>query len=246
MWNSPAWTVTVVYLVVVWCCLVLSGAGAEPAVPARDKLGGATNGRAAMADGEITAGLRAALEREDASLRLRAAMDAGTRPNDVFIDVLVARCAVEPDFFVRDMLTWALTRHDSALVVAAILPELGSPFPQARSQGLHTLSKIGDPATWSAITPALLHDEETPVARAAWRAAAGLVPDAERADLASALAVHLGRGDGETQRSLARAYVMIGEAARPVIERASSSDDEAVRAHAHGIRALLDDLAAEE
>ena len=194
-----------------------------------------------MAEGDITAGLRAALEREDASLRLRAAMDAGTRPNDAFIPVLVDRCAVEPDFFVRDMLTWALTRHDPALVVAKVRPELESPFPQARSQGLHTLSKIGDPATWSAITPALLHDEEAGVARAAWRAAAGLVPDAERAALADALARHLGQGDIETRRSLSRAFVMIGEDARPAVDAASDSDDELVRVHALATRALMDD-----
>ena len=194
-----------------------------------------------MAEGDITAGLRAALERDDASLRLRAAMDAGTRPNDAFIAVLVDRCAVEPDFFVRDMLTWALTRHDASLVVDAILPELGSPFPQARSQGLHTLSKIGDPRTWNAITPALLDDEESSVARAAWRAAAGLVPDAERAALAAALARHLGRGDVETRRSLSRAFVMIGEESGPAVDAATEADDEAVRVHALATRALMDD-----
>lgn len=194
-----------------------------------------------MADGDITAGLRAALERDDASLRLRAAMDAGTRPDDVFIEVLVDRCAVEPDFFVRDMLTWALTRHDTAKVISAVLPELASPFPQARSQGLHTLSKIGDPDTWSAITPALLHDEEPSVARAAWRTAAGLVPDAERTALAAALAQHFGRGEIETRRSLSRAFVMIGEDARPTVDRAAESDDEDVRVHALATGALMDD-----
>ncbi|RWR16437.1 HEAT repeat domain-containing protein [Microbacterium enclense] len=194
-----------------------------------------------MADGDITAGLRAALEREDASLRLRAAMDAGTRPNAAFVAVLVDRCAVEPDFFVRDMLTWALTRHDPALVVPAVVRELGSPFPQARSQGLHTLSKIGDPDTWPAITPALLHDEETAVARAAWRAAAGLVPDDRRADLAAELGPHLGQGDIETRRSLSRAFVVIGEDAGAVVDAAAESDDEVVRVHALATRALMDD-----
>lgn len=194
-----------------------------------------------MGDAEITAGLRAALEHTDASARLRAAMDAGTRPNDLFIAVLVDRCAVEPDFFVRDMLTWALTRHDPAKVVPAVLPELGSPFPQARSQGLHTLTKIGDPATWSAITPALLHDEETAVARAAWRAAAGLVPDAERVALADELVRHLGQGDIETRRSLSRAFVMIGEEAGGAVDAAAEFADEAVRVHALATRALMDD-----
>lgn len=194
-----------------------------------------------MSDGDIAAGLRTALERVDASDRLRAAMDAGTRPHAAFVEVLVARCAIEPDFFVRDMLTWALTRHDPDLAIAALVPELESPFPQARSQGLHTLSKIGDPATWPAITPALLHDEEPEVARAAWRAAAGLVPEARRADLAVELAVHLGQGDVETRRSLSRALVTVGEPSRTVIDRAAGSDDDAVRVHALATLALLDD-----
>jgi hypothetical protein len=46
-----------------------------------------------MVDGDIAASLRAALERQHGSLRLRAARDAGTRRHDAFIDVRVARCA---------------------------------------------------------------------------------------------------------------------------------------------------------
>ncbi len=78
--------------------------------------------------------LRAALAHSDASARLQAALAAGTRPDDSYIAELVARCAVEPDFFVRDMLTWALTRHDPARAVAELLPEVASEVPQARSQ----------------------------------------------------------------------------------------------------------------
>lgn len=49
--------------------------------------------------------LRAALAVDSSSVRLQTAMAAGLRPKDAYIDVLVQRCAVEPDFFVRDMLT---------------------------------------------------------------------------------------------------------------------------------------------
>ncbi|MCJ1701114.1 HEAT repeat domain-containing protein [Rathayibacter festucae] len=103
--------------------------------------------------------LRAALTAPDASSRLQAAMTAGTRPAEEYAAVLVERCAVEPDFGVREMLTWALTRHDPASTVDLLLPELESETPQARSQALHTLSKVGDPRAFPAITPALLHDE---------------------------------------------------------------------------------------
>jgi len=54
---------------------------------------------------------------------------------------------VEPDFFVRDMLTWALIHHDGSLTLDRVLPELRSPIQQARSQALHTLYKLADAAT---------------------------------------------------------------------------------------------------
>lgn len=176
--------------------------------------------------------LRAALGNANASTRLQAALTAGTRPNDTYIDVLVERCAIEPDFFVRDMLTWALTRHDPAATIAALARHLHSPLAQARSQALHTLSKIGDPATWSLITVELLRDEEGEVARAAWRTAAQLVPDDRKARLAAELAGQLGRGDDETQRSLSRAFGMIADAAEVVIQPATHSDNPRISAHA--------------
>lgn len=40
----------------------------------------------------------------DSSVRLRAALQIGTTPDPRFVDVLVERCAIEPDFSVREML----------------------------------------------------------------------------------------------------------------------------------------------
>ena len=110
---------------------------------------------------------RIALAATDPSVRLRAALDAGTRPDPTAVPLLVDRCAVEPDFFVRDMLTWALTRHPAEVTVPLLLDALGAAVPQARSQALHTLSKIGDPAAWPHVSEALLRDEDDEVARAA-------------------------------------------------------------------------------
>ncbi|HET6286112.1 MAG TPA: HEAT repeat domain-containing protein, partial [Amycolatopsis sp.] len=67
-----------------------------------------------------------ALSSESSSTRLQAALAAGTRPDIRFVDALMARCAIEPDFFVRDMLTWALTRFPAESTVPALLAELGS------------------------------------------------------------------------------------------------------------------------
>ena len=181
------------------------------------------------------------LEDPDASARLRAALAAGMRPAAEQVDVLVRRCAVEPEFAVRDMLTWALTRHDRQVAVARLLVELQAREPQARSQALHTLSKIGDRRAWPAITTALLEDADDEVARTAWRTAVRLVPEASAADLADRLVTQLGRGDRDTQLSLSRAIVALGEAATDALRRASTHRDEAVRAHADVTARLVRD-----
>jgi len=182
-----------------------------------------------------------ALGAGNSSTRLQAALAAGTRPDPGLAGALVARCAVEPDFFVRDMLTWALTRLPVEVIVPRLVAELGSGRAQARSQALHTLSKIGDRTTWSAITRALLHDPDDEVARSAWRAAVVLAPPGEHAHLAENLAAQLGRGDRTVQLSLSRALVALGDAAEPALRPGLASPDPAVRAHARATERLLHD-----
>jgi HEAT repeat protein len=158
------------------------------------------------------------------------------------LDVLVERCAVEPDFFVRDMLTWALTRLPRKATVPRLLAELRSERAQARSQALHTLSKIGDFGAWPAITRALLRDADDTVAQSAWRAAVVLVPEDEKRALAEELAAQLGRGDRGLQLSLSSALVSLGEAViESLLQRALASDDQSVRAHADATIVLLRD-----
>jgi HEAT repeat protein len=177
-----------------------------------------------------------------ASVRLRAALAVGSAPDPDFVDKLVERSAIEPEFFVRDMLTWALTRHPVSMTLPRLVQEVRSRRPQARSQALHTLSKIGDRRAWPAITPAVLSDADDEVARSAWRAAVVLVPDGEEAALAAALVTQLGRGDRETQLSLSRALVALGEAATAVVlEEAASAPAPPVRAHALATQRLLRD-----
>ncbi|WP_405183401.1 HEAT repeat domain-containing protein [Nocardia sp. NBC_01377] len=182
-----------------------------------------------------------ALAAGNSSTRLEAAMALGTYPDPGLVDALVGRCAVEPDFFVRDMLTWALTRLPSDITVPKLGVELRSERAQARSQALHTLSKIGDPKAWSVITRALLRDADDEVARSAWRAAVVLVPDAEKEALAVTLATQFGRGDREVRLSLSRALVALGEVVEPILRTAMDSHDEAVRAHARATLGLLRD-----
>ncbi|MFD9882877.1 HEAT repeat domain-containing protein [Streptomyces alboflavus] len=181
-----------------------------------------------------TAAMRALRGLEDghASVRLRAALAVGTRPDPRFLDKLVERCAVEPEFSVREMLTWALTRHAATATVPALLVELRSERAQARSQALHTLSKIGDRRVWPDITRELLSDRDDEVARSAWRAAVVLVPEGVEPELAAVLATQLGRGGRETRLSLSRALIALGAADSPTLRAAMTDPDPRVREHA--------------
>lgn len=185
--------------------------------------------------------LIAALAADDASMRLRAAMAAGSNPHPGYADELVRRCGVEPDFFVRDMLTWALTRLPADLTVPLLLPELGSASPQARAQALHTLSKIGDRSAWTSITPALLHDADDDVARAAWRTAVVLAPAGRAAWLANELAGELGRGSTDVRRSLSRALAGLSDSAAGPLAAAKKRGDRAVQAHVAATERLIED-----
>ncbi|MGQ4512336.1 HEAT repeat domain-containing protein [Streptomyces sp. DW26H14] len=179
-----------------------------------------------------------ALRSEDASVRLRAALAAGSGPRPLFLETLVERCAVEPDLFVRDMLSWALTRLPPEITLPRIRQELGSERPQARGQALHTLSKIGDRSTWAWITRDMLRDPDDEVARTAWRAAVVLVPEDGATELAEELVLQLGRGDHGVRSSLSRALVGLGDVIGPALERAAEDPAPAVAAHARATELL--------
>ena len=90
-------------------------------------------------------------------------------------------------------------RHEISKVVERLKSELNSDNPQARSQALHTLSKIGDKQFYSLITNEHHFDPLDKVAVTAWRAASVLVPDSEISVLAKILVSQLGRGDSDVQ-----------------------------------------------
>ncbi|GHH48666.1 hypothetical protein GCM10018773_43130 [Streptomyces candidus] len=183
-----------------------------------------------------------ALDDERASVRLRAALAIGSTPDPRFVEPLVERCASEPEFLVRDMLTWALTRHPVSVTLPALVAEVASERGQARSQALHTLSKIGDRRAWPALTRELLCDADDEVARSAWRAAVVLVPEGGETGLAAVLATQLGRGGRDTRLSLSRALVALGEAMVPAVRTAArTTADPDVRAHALATQRLLRD-----
>ncbi|MFE9064766.1 HEAT repeat domain-containing protein [Streptomyces violaceusniger] len=179
-----------------------------------------------------------ALSAEDSSVRLQAALAVGSNPDPGFLEPLVERCAVEPDFFVRDMLSWALTRLSPEITLPRIRRELDAERAQARSQALHTLSKIGDQGAWAWITRDLLRDADDEIARTAWRVAVVLVPEDEKEDLADELVTQLGRGDRDMRLSLSRALVDLGDVTERALERAAANEDPAVATHARATELL--------
>jgi HEAT repeat protein len=176
--------------------------------------------------------LKALLDSPDKSVRLQAALAAGTYPEDGYIEVLVTQCAHETDFFVRDTLSWALMRHDIGKVVERLKSALNSENPQAKSQALHTLSKIGDKQFFSLITNEHHFDSQDKVAVTAWRAASVLVPDAEKSALTKILVSQLGRGDSDLQFDLTRFICALGDVIVEPLKQASESEKEEVRLHA--------------
>jgi HEAT repeat protein len=176
--------------------------------------------------------LQELLNSPDQSVRLKAALAAGTYPETQYIEVLIRQCSNESDFFVRDTLSWALMRQDREAVVQRLIPELKSTNPQSRSQALHTFSKIGDKENYVLITRDLLLDSDDFVASTAWRSASVLVPDADKPALVEVLISQLGRGDSDTQFGLTRFLCAIGEPIVAPLMQAAQSADETVRTQA--------------
>jgi HEAT repeat protein len=176
--------------------------------------------------------LQALLNSPDQSIRLKAALAAGTYPEPAYIEILISQCSHEPDFFVRDTLSWALMRHDHEAVVQRLIEELKSPIAQARSQAVHTLSKIGDKRNYPLITEELLFDEDDSVAATAWRAASVLVPQGEKKRLIQLLITQLGRGDSDTQFSLTRFLCAIGDEIVEPLTQAAKTSNEVIRVQA--------------
>ena len=172
--------------------------------------------------------LRALLDSPDQSVRLNAALAAGTYPEDDFIEVLISQCAIESDFFVRDTLSWALMRNDVAKVVKRLKIELQSPNLQAKSQAIHTLSKIGDKTNYPLITDEMLFDSDDFIASTAWRVASVLVPEDQKPNLVTKLITQLGRGDSDVQFGLTRFLCALGDYIISPLTEASKSEDEVI------------------
>ena len=188
--------------------------------------------------GFIAEDLGNALSDPSESVRLRAAMQAGMSPAPEYVGLLVERCAVEPDFYVRDMLTWALIQHDHQRVIAMVLRTSFASFSSPGASPPHAVQGGGCRSVardWPG-APRRSCRRGRPHCLAYRR---GPRPAKSRPWLAERLATQWGRGGRDVQLSLSRALCALGEDALPVIDRAIASDSEGVRLHALATRQLL-------
>lgn len=175
----------------------------------------------------------------DRDVRQTAALELGGLEDPVAAPALVARLWSEPDFFVRETLTWAVARVDAA-ATPLLLDALHADDDSTRVRALHALSKIADPATTAAMLP--LTDDPSPDVAATARWALTRTGDPRAV---AVLAAQLGVGDDDRRNSLTREIASFGEAAVPAVTAALSSLDPAVREHAVDVLCLVGSPGAE-
>ena len=147
--------------------------------------------------------------------------------------LLVTRLGLEPDFFVRENLTWAIVRMGQQSL-PYLLPLLEHPVAAVRLQAVHTLSKLAYPTVTQALGP-LLADEDPEVVRKVIFTLGHLGNE----DALEVLFTGLGRGDAEQRNTLSTAIEGFAARALPGLTGALQASDPAVRVHAAEILALI-------
>ena len=162
----------------------------------------------------------------DRDVRQAAALNVGELADPVAAPGLIARLCSEPDPFVRDTLTWAVTRV-AAAATPLLLRALTSDDAITRDRALHALSKIADPATVDEIIPLAADADHVVAAKARWALSRINEPRA-----IPALVVHLGSGDVTSRNGVTRDLAAFGAPAVPALVGALTSGETHVRRHA--------------
>lgn len=175
----------------------------------------------------------------DPKVRQEAALRLGTLADGSVARELVELLVAEPDFYVRESLTWVVVAQQETTLPHLVAALDGS--GPARVQVLHALSKIRDPQVVDRIVP-LAQDEDPAVsAKAWWALGRTAVPET-----APVLVAHLGSGDDERRRALTSALEQFGEPAVPALAAELSDPSAAVRRHALEALSAIGDPGARE
>jgi HEAT repeat protein len=160
----------------------------------------------------------------DKNVRIQAALHIGALGDHAALPALTTQLIQEPDFFVRENITWAIVRMGQA-AVKPMMALLEHTDPMARFQAAHVLSKLEDTRAANALILALQDDSIEVVQKAAF--ALGQLKD----DTAiPALVDLLGDKHLELQTTVQRALEGFGTAALPMLTLALHHQDWSTRA----------------
>lgn len=174
------------------------------------------------------------LRNPDRDIRQAAALALGTRSDESTVQTLAESLWQEPDFFVRETMTWALARVQDAALPVVVQALLESRISEVRTQALHVLSKFRDPSTVEVIGTLIEDPDEEVAHKARWALARIGEPQAFPPLVA------LMGGDDETQRNkLTDNLAEFGAVAVPSMVEALSSSDAMVRRHAADVLCFI-------
>lgn len=168
----------------------------------------------------------AALVHPDKDVRQRAAVSLGQLADPSLAPQIAGLLWQESDFFVRETLTWLLTRtpEPAAKAAAAALNEADA---STRVQALHLLSKLADPDSVATVTRHI--DDADPLIADKARWALARIGDPSVIPL---LVDQLGEAELSTRDAMTNTLMQFGAAAVPTVVSALSAEDPSVRAHA--------------
>jgi HEAT repeat protein len=177
----------------------------------------------------------------DRTVRNTAALAIGSQAESECADVLVETLWAELDFFVRETMTWAVTRLEDGTRPAVLAAAGPDQAPHVRVQALHVISKFANPETVDAVLPYVTDPDEAVARKARW--ALGRIGEPRAVPHLIAL---LGSHGIEERNALTDDVAAFGSAAVPALVAALESDDQVVRRHAADILCYIGHPDAED
>ena len=175
----------------------------------------------------------------DRNVRVQAALDVGALNAPGAAGVLVEALAADPDFFVRETITWSIVRLGAA-ATPLLLDRLKDDSPSVRHDAVHALSKIGDPRALEALVAILGDESSKVVCKAAF--ALGQIGDTSAIP---ALVGLLGRDDRELESALNAVLERFGAGAvQPLVEALADANWRTREQAADALRGIGDPGAA--
>lgn len=174
----------------------------------------------------------------DKNMRGPAALALGGSCVVDALDGLLARVGHEPDFYVREDITWALVRMGDK-AVAPLIGLLEDKSAAVRHHAAHTLGKINDPRAVEALMSVLKDSDHMVATRAA-----GSLKVIGDARAIPALAGILGHAHRETQTAVTEALERFGTQAVPAVLEAMNDPRWPVREHAADVLGQIGDKTA--